>query len=168
MKIRSCYSKTKREIQKLSWTLQVLKTDQRLCWLKTQLAKKSASSRCVAVPNWRKRQSQFQRSAWKSIGSLAGYFVLPLCSFCFSSNFLDGKFNFYLIFLVSNPQVSALESIITKGAKVAETDMLNLIELLMNQLLKLDGIVADGDVKLQRKMQVFSIYISQFHLFNLH
>lgn len=70
--------------------------------------------------------------------------------------------------MVSNPQVSALESIITKGAKVAETDMLNLIELLMNQLLKLDGIVADGDVKLQRKMQVFSIYISQFHLFNLH
>ena len=35
-----------------------------------------------------------------------------------------------------------------------ETDVLNLIELLMNQLLKLDGIMADGDVKLQRKMQV--------------
>lgn len=32
--------------------------------------------------------------------------------------------------------------------------MLNLIELLMNQLLKLDGIMADGDAKLQRKMQV--------------
>ncbi|XP_015867555.3 BAG family molecular chaperone regulator 1 [Ziziphus jujuba] len=51
-------------------------------------------------------------------------------------------------------RVSALESIISKGAKVAETDVLNLIELLMNQLLKLDGIIADGDVKLQRKMQV--------------
>ncbi|XP_041002713.1 BAG family molecular chaperone regulator 1-like [Juglans microcarpa x Juglans regia] len=51
-------------------------------------------------------------------------------------------------------QVSALESIINKGAKVAETDVLTLIELLMNQLLKLDGIVADGDAKLQRKMQV--------------
>ncbi|KAH9647236.1 BAG family molecular chaperone regulator 1 [Citrus sinensis] len=50
-------------------------------------------------------------------------------------------------------QVSALESIITKGGKVAEKDVLNLIELLMNQLLKLDGIMADGDVKLQRKMQ---------------
>lgn len=37
---------------------------------------------------------------------------------------------------------------------MVETDVLNLIELLMNQLLKLDGIVADGDVKLQRKMQV--------------
>ncbi|XVF53675.1 hypothetical protein PTKIN_Ptkin05aG0117900 [Pterospermum kingtungense] len=51
-------------------------------------------------------------------------------------------------------QVSALESIIGKGGKVTEKDVLNLIELLMNQLLKLDGIMADGDVKLQRKMQV--------------
>lgn len=34
--------------------------------------------------------------------------------------------------------------------------MLGLIELLMNQLLKLDGIIADGDAKLQRKMQVNS------------
>ncbi|XP_062120515.1 BAG family molecular chaperone regulator 3 [Humulus lupulus] len=51
-------------------------------------------------------------------------------------------------------RVSAFESIISKGGKVVETDVLNLIELLMNQLLKLDGIVADGDVKLQRKMQV--------------
>lgn len=50
--------------------------------------------------------------------------------------------------------MSAFESIITKGGKVAETDVLNLIELLMNQLLKLDGIMADGDVKLQRKLQV--------------
>ncbi|CAA0809486.1 BAG family molecular chaperone regulator 3 [Striga hermonthica] len=51
-------------------------------------------------------------------------------------------------------QVSALESVISKGAKVVEKDIVNLIELLMNQLLKLDGIIADGDVKLQRKMQV--------------
>ncbi|KAG4380587.1 hypothetical protein AAZX31_16G175200 [Glycine max] len=51
-------------------------------------------------------------------------------------------------------RVSAFESIISKGGRVVETDLLNLIELLMNQLLKLDGIVADGDVKLQRKMQV--------------
>lgn len=32
---------------------------------------------------------------------------------------------------------------------------MNLIELLMNQLLKLDGINGEGDVKLQRKMQVY-------------
>lgn len=50
--------------------------------------------------------------------------------------------------------MSALESIINKGGKVAETDVLTLTELLMNQLLKLDGIMGDGDVKLQRKMQV--------------
>ena len=47
-----------------------------------------------------------------------------------------------------------METIINKGGKVVETDVLTLIELLMNQLLKLDGIMADGDVKLQRKMQV--------------
>nr|AFK36471.1 unknown [Lotus japonicus] len=51
-------------------------------------------------------------------------------------------------------RVSAFESIISKGAKVAETDLLSLVELLMNQLLRLDGITGDGDVKLQRKMQV--------------
>lgn len=59
--------------------------------------------------------------------------------------------------------MSAFESIISKGAKVVEKDLVNVIELLMNQLLKLDGIVAEGDVKLQRKMQVIS---KQFQLFN--
>ncbi|XP_057475674.1 BAG family molecular chaperone regulator 2-like [Actinidia eriantha] len=51
-------------------------------------------------------------------------------------------------------QVSALESVISKGGKVAEKNVLNLIELLMNQLIKLDGIIADGDAQLQRKIQV--------------
>ncbi|XXG67219.1 hypothetical protein AAC387_Pa06g0618 [Persea americana] len=51
-------------------------------------------------------------------------------------------------------QVSALESVISRGEKVAEKDVLNLIELLMTQLIKLDGIMAEGDVKLQRRMQV--------------
>ncbi|PIA49626.1 hypothetical protein AQUCO_01300418v1 [Aquilegia coerulea] len=51
-------------------------------------------------------------------------------------------------------QVSALESVISKGGKVPETSVLNVIELLMNQLIKLDGIIVDGDVKLQRKLQV--------------
>ncbi|CAN0902685.1 BAG family molecular chaperone regulator 1 [Linum grandiflorum] len=51
-------------------------------------------------------------------------------------------------------RVSALELVIGKGGKVAEKDVLGLIELLMNELLKLDGIMGDGDVKLQRKMQV--------------
>lgn len=51
-------------------------------------------------------------------------------------------------------QVTALESVILRGGKVAEMDVLNLIEMLMNQLIKLDGIIADGDAKLQRKLQV--------------
>ncbi|GMI99583.1 BCL-2-associated athanogene 1 [Hibiscus trionum] len=51
-------------------------------------------------------------------------------------------------------QVSTLESIVSKGGKVAEKDVISLIEQFMNQLLKLDGIIGDGDVKLQRKMQV--------------
>ncbi|KAK8714713.1 hypothetical protein V6N13_042062 [Hibiscus sabdariffa] len=51
-------------------------------------------------------------------------------------------------------QVSTFESIISKGGKVAEKDVISLTEQLMNQLLKLDGIMGDGDVKLQRKMQV--------------
>lgn len=51
-------------------------------------------------------------------------------------------------------QVSAIESVISKGGKVAEKTLLNVIDLLMNQLLKLDGITVDGDVKLQWKKQV--------------
>lgn len=51
-------------------------------------------------------------------------------------------------------QVTALESVILKGGRVAEKQIADVIELLMNELVKLDGILADGDVKLQRKMQV--------------
>ena len=53
--------------------------------------------------------------------------------------------------------MSALESVISKGGKVAEKQVLSLTELLMNELLKLDGIVADGDVKLQRRLQVITL-----------
>lgn len=41
-----------------------------------------------------------------------------------------------------------------------EKDVLNLIELLMTQLVKLDGVVADGDLKLQKRMQVNFDHIS--------
>ncbi|KAI3468797.1 hypothetical protein Pfo_025460 [Paulownia fortunei] len=51
-------------------------------------------------------------------------------------------------------QVASIELEINGGKKVVETVLLNLIELLMTQLIKLDGIAADGDVKLQRRMQV--------------
>ncbi|KAB2635688.1 BAG family molecular chaperone regulator 1 [Pyrus ussuriensis x Pyrus communis] len=46
-------------------------------------------------------------------------------------------------------QVSALESIISKGKNIAEQDVLVLIEQLMNQLLKLDGIMGDGEGDVQ-------------------
>ncbi|GMH09425.1 hypothetical protein Nepgr_011266 [Nepenthes gracilis] len=54
-------------------------------------------------------------------------------------------------------QVTALETVIMRGGKVAEKELLNLIELLMSQLIKLDGIMADGEVKSKRKMQVIRV-----------
>lgn len=51
-------------------------------------------------------------------------------------------------------QVASIEMDINGGKKVVDTTILNLTEHLMNQLIKLDGIPADGDVKLHRKMQV--------------
>ncbi|KAH7668438.1 Ubiquitin-like protein [Dioscorea alata] len=51
-------------------------------------------------------------------------------------------------------QVSALDAAVSKGVKVGENDVLNLIELLMTQLIKLDGIAVDGEAKQQRGMQV--------------
>ncbi|XP_010919227.1 BAG family molecular chaperone regulator 2 [Elaeis guineensis] len=50
-------------------------------------------------------------------------------------------------------EVSALETVISKGGRVPEKDVVNLIELFMTQLVKLDGVVADGDLKLQKRMQ---------------
>ena len=64
-------------------------------------------------------------------------------------------------------KVGALESIISKGKKVAESDVISLIEQLMNELLKLDAIMADGDVKLQRKMQVI-FFISFLNYWTVH
>ncbi|CAL9047597.1 BAG family molecular chaperone regulator 1-like [Musa acuminata AAA Group] len=51
-------------------------------------------------------------------------------------------------------KVSALEAIVNRGGRVVEHDVTNLIESLMNELIKLDAVVADGDVKLQRRMQI--------------
>ncbi|KAL9231045.1 hypothetical protein vseg_006315 [Gypsophila vaccaria] len=51
-------------------------------------------------------------------------------------------------------KVRAMESIICKGGRVGEKELLSLIELLMAQMIKLDGIIADGDVKLKRKLEV--------------
>ncbi|XP_042384453.1 BAG family molecular chaperone regulator 2-like isoform X2 [Zingiber officinale] len=51
-------------------------------------------------------------------------------------------------------KVSALDAIVSKGGRVVENDVTNLIELLMNELIKLDSIVAEYDVKLQRRLQI--------------
>ncbi|KAJ1257730.1 hypothetical protein BS78_10G019000 [Paspalum vaginatum] len=52
------------------------------------------------------------------------------------------------------PKVAALDASVRKGEKVAENDVVQVTEMLMNELLKLDAVVADGDVKAQRRMQV--------------
>ncbi|XP_052160271.1 BAG family molecular chaperone regulator 3-like [Oryza glaberrima] len=52
------------------------------------------------------------------------------------------------------PKVAALDASVRKGEKVAENDVVQVTELLMNELLKLDAVVADGDVKAQRRLQV--------------
>ncbi|XP_047338537.1 BAG family molecular chaperone regulator 2-like [Impatiens glandulifera] len=51
-------------------------------------------------------------------------------------------------------EVTVLEDEIESGKRVVEKNLLNLIEQLMTQLIKLDGISADGDVKQNRRMQV--------------
>jgi hypothetical protein len=53
-------------------------------------------------------------------------------------------------------QVAALDASVRRGEKVAEKDVVQVTELLMNELLRLDAVVADGDVKAQRRMQVRS------------
>lgn len=50
--------------------------------------------------------------------------------------------------------VAELEAAVQSGKKVAEKDFLVLTELLMVQLLKLDGIEAGGDAKVQRRLEV--------------
>ncbi|KAI5391950.1 BAG family molecular chaperone regulator 4 [Lathyrus oleraceus] len=51
-------------------------------------------------------------------------------------------------------RVSVLEVAINAGDKASEKEFLLLTELLMKQLLKLDGIEAEGEAKLQRKAEV--------------
>ena len=55
--------------------------------------------------------------------------------------------------------MAALDASVRKGEKVAENDVVQVTELLMNELLKLDAVVADGDVKAQRRMQVNTLVI---------
>ncbi|MCH88224.1 BAG family molecular chaperone regulator 4-like, partial [Trifolium medium] len=54
-------------------------------------------------------------------------------------------------------QVATLEAAINAGNKTPEKEFLVWTELLMSQLLKLDGIVAEGEAKLQRKAEISEI-----------
>lgn len=51
-------------------------------------------------------------------------------------------------------QVINLETQVCSGKRVVEKTLLNLVEQLMTQLIKLDEIAGDGDVKLKRRLQV--------------
>ncbi|XVE97123.1 hypothetical protein REPUB_Repub02eG0283600 [Reevesia pubescens] len=51
-------------------------------------------------------------------------------------------------------RVAALEVAVNSGTKVADEEFVVSAELLMRELLKLDGIEAEGDAKLQRKSEV--------------
>lgn len=66
-------------------------------------------------------------------------------------------------------QVASIEMEINGGYKVVDTYLSNLIELLMTQLIKLDGIAADGDVKMQRRVQVKRVqkYIESLDLLKI-
>lgn len=51
-------------------------------------------------------------------------------------------------------QLGALKKIICEGHKVLQKDLIFIVEMLERQLLKLDGIKAEGEGKVQRKMEV--------------
>nr|XP_033508745.1 BAG family molecular chaperone regulator 4 isoform X2 [Nicotiana tomentosiformis] len=51
-------------------------------------------------------------------------------------------------------QVSAVQTVVFGGSNVEDKDIICLTEMLMRQLLKLDGIDAEGEGKVQRKMEV--------------
>ncbi|KAG9142527.1 hypothetical protein Leryth_011625 [Lithospermum erythrorhizon] len=51
-------------------------------------------------------------------------------------------------------QVSALEAVIQYGIKVEEKNILHLTEILMRQMLTLDGIEAQGEGRQQRRIEV--------------
>ena len=51
-------------------------------------------------------------------------------------------------------QVNALEATVRGGTKVTDKEFVVLTELLMMQLLKLDSIEADGEAKVQRRIEV--------------
>lgn len=66
-------------------------------------------------------------------------------------------------------QVASLDSKIFGGKRVVEKVLLNLIEQLMSLLIRLDGMVADGDIKPHRRLQVKRVqkYIETLDMLNI-
>ncbi|KAI5062339.1 hypothetical protein GOP47_0022878 [Adiantum capillus-veneris] len=64
-------------------------------------------------------------------------------------------------------QISALDEFVTNGSKVADHDFNVLAELLMRQLLELDTIHAEGEAKVQRRIEVRRVQSFTEHLDNL-
>ncbi|KAK8685296.1 hypothetical protein V6N13_041300 [Hibiscus sabdariffa] len=58
-------------------------------------------------------------------------------------------------------RVAALEMAVNSGTKVSDEEFVVSAELLMRELLKLDGIEAEGEAKLQRKAEV--LRVQNFH-----
>lgn len=67
-----------------------------------------------------------------------------------------------------------MEAKVSRGGKVTKMDVESLTEMLMTKLVKLDEIVSvEGDLKLQRKAQVYwicyySLSFSVTHCFNCY
>lgn len=57
-----------------------------------------------------------------------------------------------------------MEATASRGVKIAVVDVENLIEMLMSKLIQLDGIVAEGDLKMQRRMQVIFMFFKLLYI----
>ncbi|MCO5597590.1 hypothetical protein L7F22_051669 [Adiantum nelumboides] len=64
-------------------------------------------------------------------------------------------------------QISALDEFVISGSRVADHDFNVLAELLMRQLLELDTIHAEGEAKVQRRIEVRRVQSFAEHLDNL-
>lgn len=67
--------------------------------------------------------------------------------------------------LIIQAQVLALQAVVDSGKKVDGKEIIYLTEMLMRELLKLDGIEAEGEGRVQRKMEVRILSSSCLPLF---
>ncbi|XP_074576833.1 BAG family molecular chaperone regulator 1-like [Curcuma longa] len=67
-------------------------------------------------------------------------------------------------------KVTALEEIVNKGERIVVNDVSNLIDCLMNELIKMEAIDADGDVMQQKSLQIKRVqkYVEILDLIKIH